>query len=132
MAELRNCPKCDQVFVKNSLRDVCESCYKEEEKLFEVVYQYIRKRENRTASLMQVVEVTGVEEDLIAKWIKIGKLKIAAFPNMGYKCEKCGTQIREGKLCYGCKKGLQSELVKFESDERLKKQLAERKTFYSK
>ena len=116
MGELTNCPRCGRLFVKHSIRDVCEQCYKEEEVLFEKVYQFLRKRENRTATMAQVVEATGVSESLITKWIKIGRLQLVHFPNLGYPCELCGAMIREGKLCRECRTKLQTELKRYEEE----------------
>jgi flagellar operon protein (TIGR03826 family) len=124
VAELTNCPKCGRLFVKqSSIRDVCDQCYKEEEKLFEKVYSFLRKRENRTATMAQVVETTGVSESLITKWIRMGRLQLVLFPNLGYPCESCGAMIREGQLCPKCRTKLQTELKRAEEEkqrERLK------------
>jgi flagellar operon protein (TIGR03826 family) len=122
MGELANCPRCGRLFVKHSIRDVCEQCYKEEEALFEKVYQFLRKRENRTATMAQVVEATGVSESLITKWIKIGRLQLVHFPNLGYPCESCGTMIREGQLCPKCRTKLQTQLKQFEEEKQRQRQ----------
>ncbi|MGX1901495.1 TIGR03826 family flagellar region protein [Thermolongibacillus altinsuensis] len=122
MAQLDNCPRCGRLFVKNQIRDVCEQCYKEEEKLFEKVYTFIRKRENRTATLAQVVEATGVDESLIVKWIKNGRLRLVQFPNLGYPCERCGKTIREGRLCQECITRMKKEIEKVLSEEEREKQ----------
>lgn len=124
--ELTNCPSCDTLFVKNKFRDVCDACYKEEEKKFELVYQYIRKRENRTAMMSQVVEATGVDEDLIIKFIKSGKLRTSQFPNLGVPCEKCGKIIREGRMCDECSNSLRSELSHHEKQEARRREIGER------
>lgn len=65
--DLQNCPKCDSLYVKNKFRDVCEKCWKEEEAAYDTVAKFMRKRENRAATVLQVVEATGVPEDLILK-----------------------------------------------------------------
>jgi flagellar operon protein (TIGR03826 family) len=122
MGELANCPKCGRLFVKHSIRDVCEQCYKEEEALFEKVYQFLRKRENRTATMAQVVEATGVSESLITKWIKIGRLQLVHFPNLGYPCESCGTMIRDGQLCPKCRTKLQTQLKQLEEEKQRQRQ----------
>ncbi|MGM0792315.1 TIGR03826 family flagellar region protein [Bacillus infantis] len=124
MAELENCPYCDKVFVKNQFRDICNDCWKEEELKYETVYQYIRKRENRTATMQQVVDATGIEEALILKFIRTGKLKLAQFPNLGYPCDKCGAYIREGKLCLKCAKELREDISVMHAEEERKKQMA--------
>ena len=126
MGELTNCPNCDQLFVKINFQDVCQACYKEEEKIFEMVYQYIRKKENRTATIAQVVEDTEVDEDLLIKFIRTGRLKLAQFPNLGYKCEKCSVIIREGKLCASCINQLRKQLSIFEQEEQRLLEVEER------
>ncbi|WP_026581003.1 TIGR03826 family flagellar region protein [Bacillus sp. J33] len=126
MAELSNCPKCNEIYVRNQFRDVCQNCWKEEEKAYETVYQFIRKRENRTAKMHEVVDATGVEEALIIKFIKTGRLKLAHFPNLGYPCEKCGSSIREGKICGECAEALRNDLQQHTAEEERKKELRKR------
>ncbi|WP_110928432.1 TIGR03826 family flagellar region protein [Bacillus massiliglaciei] len=124
--ELMNCPNCDALFVQTKFRDVCEVCYKEEEAQFDQVYEFIRKKKNRTATMEQVVEETGVEEMLIVKFIKTGKLRLSQFPNLGVPCEKCGKPTRAGKLCDACSKDLRSELNQFEKEEKERLEREER------
>lgn len=133
--ELSNCPNCDSLFVKNNFREVCDSCYKEEEAKFDKVYQFIRKRDNRTATMKQVVAATEVEETLIIRFIKSGRLRIAQFPNLGIPCEKCGKAIHEGKLCTDCIKSLRSDIYKHEKEENRQREIEERSkksTYYTK
>jgi flagellar operon protein (TIGR03826 family) len=99
-------------------RDVCDACYKEEEAQYDKVYAYIRKKINRTASMMQVVKETGVEETLIIKFVRTGKLRISQFPNLGIPCEKCGANINSGRLCGKCSDSLITDLQAFENEEK--------------
>lgn len=122
MGELENCPLCDKLFVK-SLRDVCQDCLKEEEEQFQKVYQFVRKRENRTATIKEVEEGTGVKEKLITKFVKQGRISVHSFPNLGYPCESCGKIIREGRICGACKGNITTGLGRLESEKRF----AERK-----
>ncbi|MDQ0218423.1 hypothetical protein ELQ35_03495 [Peribacillus cavernae] len=130
--ELTNCPNCDALFAKTKFRDVCDACYKEEEKKFDTVYQYIRKRENRMAMISQVVEATGVDESLIIKFVKTGKLRTSQFPNLGVLCEQCGTLTREGRLCNSCSTSLRSELNLHEQEEARRREIEikEKRTTY--
>ncbi|MEN8701716.1 TIGR03826 family flagellar region protein [Bacillus infantis] len=134
MAELSNCPICGELFVRNQFREVCQSCWKDEEMAFETVYQYIRKRENRAATIVQVENATSVDEDLILKFIRTGRLKITQFPNLGYPCDKCGAIIREGKLCTKCKDSLIKGINAHNEEEERKRERAEREknsTYFS-
>lgn len=127
MAELENCPRCDKIFVKN-LRDVCQDCFKIEEADFQAVYQFVRKRENRQASMLEVEEETGVKENLIVKFIKQGRLQLHTFPNLFYPCESCKKKIREGRICDDCKSNITKGLNRVESE----KKFAERKNLEEK
>lgn len=130
--ELTNCPDCGEIFVKNKFRDICEKCWKAEQAAYDIVSKYMRKRENRAATMLQVVEVTGVPEELILKFIKTGKLQVTNFPNLGYPCDKCGTIIREGRLCGSCVGEIKADLKIVEHEEQRKKELAKRSaTFFT-
>jgi flagellar operon protein (TIGR03826 family) len=133
MEQLINCPNCNDIFVKNQFRDLCPKCWKREEDDFQTINQFMRKRENRAATIEQVVKYTGVDEELILKFIKKGRLQLTNFPNLGYPCDKCGRIIRTGKLCEKCSQGLREELNTFQAEEKRKQelQLRERKTYYS-
>ena len=126
MPDVINCPSCGNLMVRNKFRDVCENCWKEEEKQFDIVYKFIRIRENRAATIPQVVEGTSVDEDLLLKFIKTGRLKITQFPNLGYPCDRCGTIIRTGKLCDSCASKLREALEIHEKEEDRKEELRKR------
>jgi flagellar operon protein (TIGR03826 family) len=129
---LENCPNCGRLFAKNPFRDICESCYREEEKAFEKVYHFLRKRENRMATMAQIADATGVKESLLMKFIKSGRLQLAQFPNLGYPCDRCGTLIREGRLCVNCSKDLNKQFEMLQKEEEMKKQRHVEKIYYTK
>ncbi|MET3682997.1 flagellar operon protein (TIGR03826 family) [Alkalibacillus flavidus] len=109
MADLANCPRCDKLFVKGA-HDVCPDCLKQEEQDFQTVYEFIRKKKNRMSTMQEVSDQTGVEKHLIQKWLKQRRIHPGEFPNLTYECERCGTQIYEGRLCLDCAGDLQSDL----------------------
>ncbi|WP_062354109.1 TIGR03826 family flagellar region protein [Bacillus kwashiorkori] len=127
---LENCANCGQLFVKNSIRDICENCYREEEAAFEKVNVFLKKRENRTASMVQIINETGVEEALILKFIKKGRIRLVQFPNLAYPCEKCGRPIKTGKICETCMKELRTDLDSFEKERARQAEIAEREKTY--
>lgn len=134
MGELANCAQCDRVFVKE-FRDICADCYKQEEADFKRVYKFLRIRENRMATMGQIVEATGVEESLIQKFVREKRLRAADFPQLSYPCERCERPINEGTLCDGCQQQLKKDLTKHEEAEAIKEQMTEAKreqTYYTK
>lgn len=114
-AEIRNCPSCGDFFNYTGVRETCIKCARKEEKLFEEVYRFLRRRENRAASIERIVEKTGVEADLLHKWVRRGRLQPTMFPNLGYPCDKCGRLTTKGKLCEPCTEELQQDLKQFEA-----------------
>jgi flagellar operon protein (TIGR03826 family) len=129
---LENCPNCGRLFVKNQFRHICESCYREEEEAFEKVYRFLRKRENRMATMAQIIDATGVKESLLIKFIKSGRLQLAQFPNLGYPCDRCGTLIREGRMCANCSKDLNKQLEMLQKEEEMKRRPQVESVYYTK
>ncbi|WP_186669060.1 TIGR03826 family flagellar region protein [Sporosarcina sp. BP05] len=115
MAELRDCPKCGGFFNYTGLRDVCAKCAGNEEKIYEEVYRFLRRRENRAATIERIVEVTGVTETLLHQWVRKGRLQPALFPNLGYPCDNCGKLTITGKLCVNCTADLKNDIKTFEA-----------------
>lgn len=115
MAELANCFKCGSVYVKN-IRNICQKCYEEEEEAFTTVYQFLIQRKNREATMLDIVEATEVEEELIAKFIREKRLLTSQYPKLAYSCEKCGGNITSGNICIDCSEELLGELAKYEEE----------------
>lgn len=130
--DVSNCPSCGALFVPTKFRDVCVTCYKEEEIKFDIVYNFIRKSSNRTATIQMIVEATGVEEALILKFIKTGKIRTSMHPNLGYECEKCGAVIQNGRICSNCSDSIHSELKTLKKEEQRQQELKgkEKKSTY--
>ncbi|MCU9612988.1 hypothetical protein OEV98_05415 [Caldibacillus lycopersici] len=126
---LANCEKCGELFVKIATRELCNNCFQEEEEAFKKVKEFLADKNNKSASLIEMSERTGVEEDLIYKFIRKGRIQVFNSPNITYPCENCGKEIRSGKLCEECltemKEGL-AELAKVSNQKKVEG------TFYSK
>ncbi|MDS9470322.1 TIGR03826 family flagellar region protein [Sporosarcina pasteurii] len=125
MAELRDCPTCGGFFNYTGVREVCVQCAQKEEKKYEEVYRFLRRRENRAATVERIVEVTGVTESLLHNWVRKGRLQPALFPNLGYPCDQCGSLTTSGKLCETCATALQSDLKAFEAAQEFRDAISE-------
>ena len=132
-AELRNCPKCNGFFNYTGIRDLCGQCVAIEEKMYEEVYRFLRRRENRSATIEQIVDETGVTKELLHKWLRRGRLQPSMFPNLGYPCENCGELTKTGKLCVSCTDSIQSDLRQHEAAEEFRETVKgnEASTYYS-
>lgn len=129
MNNLDNCPKCGALFVRTAVDTLCKACKKKENEQFEQVYNFIRQRENRQATIIEISEATDVDEETIMRFVKEGRLRPTQFPNLGYKCERCGNLIQTGKLCKDCVAELKKNLSQLEQDENRKQ--AERKASHA-
>jgi|SRR5690625_5011701 len=125
MSELGNCAQCGAVFAK-TIRDICHDCYLKEEEDFKTVYRFLTKRHNREATIQEIVAATGVEEDVIIKFMKENRLRSSRFPKLAYPCEQCGTNIVEGRLCYTCSSKIKTELDVHHKMEKSLKEMQER------
>ena len=124
MVQVRNCPTCNAIFNFNGLRGVCPSCFKKEEELFNKVYQFLRKRENRAATIDRIEEVTGAKKSLLHKWVRKRRLQPAQFPGLGYPCDNCGTLVTQGKLCSTCSESIKSDLKREDNHSAFKEEIA--------
>src|SRR5690625_5643347 len=68
-------------------QDICPDCVRKEEKAFQKVYRFLSKRENREATIAEIVKATEVEEELIIKFIRTNRLQRSRFPKLAYPCE---------------------------------------------
>jgi len=109
MGDLKNCPQCGRLFVKG-IREQCDACFQEEEQQYDKVYRYIRRSENRNATIVDVSEATAVSESKIIYFIHQGRIRVKGYPNFTYPCDGCQNPINDGRLCQTCKDKLKSEL----------------------
>lgn len=126
MGDLRECPKCQSIFNYNGMFDICNSCMQKEEECYQVVYRFLRRRENRSANAERIEEATGVDKELLYKWLKKGRLQAAKFPNLGYPCNKCGNFTKKGKLCNDCVREIESGLRTFNAAKEFRESIKKR------
>ncbi|MBA2175558.1 flagellar protein YvyF [Halobacillus locisalis] len=135
MGEVANCPRCNAIFMKGAAT-VCPDCQRQEEKDFQTVYAFMRKKQNRSANVKEIEYHTGVEEKLIRRFVAQKRLHPAQFPNLMYSCEKCGAGIQDGRLCSSCTEEIEGGLKQVARNQELeeKKKQAEsarNRTYYS-
>ena len=117
---------CQDFFNYTGLREVCHNCAQKEEEMYQVVYRFLRKRENRAANVDRIVEATGVDRDLLYKWVRKGRLHPAVFPSLGYPCDNCGRLTTKGKLCENCQNDLKADLRTFEAAKEFREDVVRR------
>ena len=108
MADLRNCSECGGLFVFMG-RDVCPKCIEKEEEDFDAVRKYVR--EHSGASVVEVAEATGIDEERILHFLREGRLISKGLRATAvFNCERCGKRIESGRFWRACAEELDSGL----------------------
>lgn len=108
MNELRNCPRCGRLFASQGA-SVCRRCQELEDQDYMIVRRYVR--DNPGATVFEVAEATGIEEEKILQFLREGRLQSRGMTTV-YYCERCNTIIKEGKYCSNCLRELNSQINK--------------------
>lgn len=106
MAELRNCAECGRLFAYQG-RNLCSKCLKKEEDQYNIVRRYVR--DNPGASVFEVADATGIEEEKILQFLRDGRLQSKGFTEI-MECERCGRRISSGRLCDSCLGQINNEI----------------------
>ena len=110
MAEIRNCKQCGRIFQYNGMSKICSRCRKKDDDEYQVVKEYVY--DNRGATITEISEETGVDEDRILRYIRAGKLEIIGEDSsILIQCERCGKGIRTGRFCDQCINELRTGLT---------------------
>ncbi len=110
--QLKNCKECGKVFV-HPVRNICQDCYDQEDKDFEIVKEYLQN--TATSSIEEIHENTEVKTKKIMKFVRQGRLSQAGVKTKIYSnCEGCGEPVDgDEQYCPACKdkivKGLTGE-----------------------
>lgn len=94
---LANCEVCNRLFAQ-TVSPMCPDCAKKEEDDFERVSHYLR--ENRQATINEIVDALEVPKGLILKFLRMGRLEQRE--SLSYPCEGCSTLITKGNYCEIC------------------------------
>ncbi|MCL2415533.1 MAG: MerR family transcriptional regulator [Defluviitaleaceae bacterium] len=94
--EMANCRKCKKIFpmIKEPL---CDSCLKEEEKLFLSVRDFLQ--DSPKSTLAEVSAATNVSAKKILGYLREGRIEIISGE---LKCRFCGVAITSGNCCDAC------------------------------
>jgi flagellar operon protein (TIGR03826 family) len=105
---IANCKECGALF-NQILHNICPACVQEEQKRFEIVQKYLK--ENRYATIVDIVRHTQILIEEVTIMIERGKLMLVDFPNLSIECKGCGLPTQEGVYCNECKNDLIMELA---------------------
>ena len=95
-ANLRNCSICGRLFAYQQGRTICSRCLDQEEEQYAIVRKYVR--DHPGATVFEVAEETGVEEEIILQFLRDGRLQSRGFAEV-LECQRCGKIISSGKYC---------------------------------
>jgi hypothetical protein len=105
-----NCKICGRLFYYQTGAPLCPKCTSILDEKFDRVKEYLY--ENPGATMQNVSEVNDVSVQQIRKWVREERLEFTADSIIGVDCEICGTLIKTGRFCKGCKDALALRLGK--------------------
>ncbi|MBU1366361.1 MAG: winged helix-turn-helix transcriptional regulator [Candidatus Omnitrophica bacterium] len=117
--KLKNCKKCQKLFVNVLGKDICQECCEKEEGKHKEILRYLN--DNPSASIKEICESIKVSEKSIIELIKNKRVTLDI--SVEYACEVCGRKIKTGRVCVVCKGKIERELGK--AVEKLKKEEGE-------
>ena len=94
---LKNCPRCKKVSNIFVNAKICDNCMKEEEEIFQGVYDILREEPGLSVAALSLK--TGISSKKILGYVKEGRLQI--LENV-LSCKLCGINIEKGSLCLAC------------------------------
>ena len=118
--ELINCKECGKLF-SSAGKKVCPDCRQSEEEKFELVKEYLW--ENPNSTVKKVADDTGVEEDLIIKFMRENRLDSEGLMiDYTLKCKRCGIEIQSGLFCDSCRDKMISDFNQSDEPEEKEKE----------
>lgn len=103
---IRQCKSCGQLF-QSFGADICPECAEELDRCFSEVKRYVY--DHPEATVMDIVQGTGVEEKTVLRFLREGRLSVNA-PEGSVRCEECGAPITGGRFCSVCRSRLEGLL----------------------
>lgn len=100
---IANCARCNRMYQKATTnRKICMVCIQEEEEAFRLVHDYLH--EHPGADMASLVEGTGVEQGVIIRFLKEGRLaKLGDLVDgLAIDCARCGQPVNTGRYCASC------------------------------
>jgi hypothetical protein len=105
---ISNCSRCGKLFNK-TIREICEQCMSEETEMINTIRLYLK--ENKLATVTDVVRNTEVELEIILDLIEKGHIVLIDNPNIKFECSRCGLPTPDGRLCSRCRDEMIHELA---------------------
>ena len=99
----RTCPACGGRLIAGVKSDyVCTVCGREDQDDYGKVWDYINEYGPSSAYVIHIA--TGVPEEVIQELLSEGRLGAAVEEPVIRKCERCGREIKSGRMCLYCTK----------------------------
>lgn len=105
----RKCSKCGTVMNYLALGEYkCPSCGNEELDDYGRIRQYLD--EHGPTSSAAIAAATGVRRSVINQYLRKGRLEITDGSPVFLQCERCGKNIKFGRICAACAKNAVSRM----------------------
>lgn len=123
------CERCGRLFKSKDGQTICKKCLNEDtESDFKKVRSYLYFHPG--AGIKEVVENTGVDEMMVLKFLRDGRIKTVDEDKVIKKCKICGKIIESGEICESCrdkkiKKGLKQAANEMMKEDKTEEEIEE-------
>ena len=105
----RKCSNCGNVLDYVALGEyVCSFCGNKELDDYGIIRKFLDEHGPASASVIETS--TGVPRAIINQYLKKGRLEITDGSPVFLKCERCGKNIKFGRICAACAKNTVSKM----------------------
>ena len=105
----RRCKQCNSVLDYLALGEYrCPNCGNEELDAYGIIRKYLDEHGPTPSSVIALD--TGVPMDIINDYLKKGRLEVADTSSVFLHCERCGKDIKFGRICTACAKNTVSSM----------------------
>ena len=104
LGNIKKCRQCKELFSPSRKEKICPKCKQGEHEKFKIVKDYLW--EHPGSNVEELHRETGVEKELIRKFVKEGRFVEVKGVSLSVDCEKCGKSIPSGRFCESCKNNL--------------------------
>lgn len=94
-------------------RDLCEKCFREEEKTFNSVRDFFNQ--NPETSSLEASQAIGIDVKRVEQYIESGRLEHFGVKVI-HQCQTCSKMIKTGVICDECSKVIQKQVSALKKD----------------
>lgn len=105
--DIKTCRTCGKIFQFRGNYQ-CQECVRAADEKFVTVRNYMF--DNPSANMQEICDTCDVDEEVVLRWIREGRLIVHEDGAPLLKCMSCGRAIHAGRYCLDCSRNVESQI----------------------